>query len=68
MGSRYFTERLKDANRHIVNRRYRTSRPKTFKTEETANEWAKANGITKYTLENLKAPESKSNKIKVVAE
>ncbi|MBT7903208.1 hypothetical protein HN587_05075 [Candidatus Woesearchaeota archaeon] len=43
-------------------------RPKTFKTEEAANTWAKAQGIGKYTLQNIKSPEAATKKIRVIAE
>lgn len=43
--------------------RNRASRPKTFKTEELANAYAKVNGIKEYSLENLSA-----NKIRLLIE
>ncbi|RME78242.1 hypothetical protein D6774_01805 [Candidatus Woesearchaeota archaeon] len=46
--------------------RHRSKRPKTFKTEEAAHAWAKANGIEKYTLKNLKFDSANSKKIRVV--
>jgi hypothetical protein len=48
--------------------RGRSFRPKTFKTEERAKAWAKEQGFENYTLENLKSPESKDKKIRVVVE
>ena len=44
--------------------RDRKKRPKTFKTEEPANLWAKAKGYTKYTLRNLRIG-TKDKKIRV---
>lgn len=41
-------------------------RPKTFKTEDAANTWAEKQGIKKFSLENLKSPESAEQKIRVV--
>lgn len=35
--------------------RNRAVRPKTFKTEESANNYAKENGIKNYSLEHLSA-------------
>lgn len=48
--------------------RERTGRPKTFKSEEAAKEWAKEQGITNYQLENLKSPESTTKKIRILVE
>ena len=42
------------------------ARPKTFKTEESANAWAKENGLKKFTLENLKSPESSTKKLRII--
>lgn len=64
MGSRYHTIRLK---KRTGKTRSSKSRPKTFKTEESAKVWASANNITDYTLENLKSPESSEKKIRVIA-
>jgi len=41
-------------------------RPKTFKTEEAANKYAEANKIKSYILENIKSPESKTKKIRII--
>ncbi len=40
-------------------------RPKTFKTEEAANTWAKAQGLKDYKLRNLRLADSKDKKIRV---
>jgi|TARA_B100002003_G_C13961429_1_gene465688 hypothetical protein len=41
------------------------SKPKAFKSEESANKWAKENNITNYTLKNLRK-EGERKKIKIV--
>ncbi len=46
--------------------RYRKSRPKTFKTEEAAKKYAETKGLKEYKLVNMKSPESKDKKIKIV--
>lgn len=43
----------------------RKARPKTFKSEEAANAWAKEQGIEKYELVNLRLSDV-DKKIKVV--
>ena len=56
---------LNHNSRHIL--KAKTSlRPKTFKTEEAANKYAEANKIKSYTLENIKSPESKTKKIRIL--
>ena len=45
--------------------RKRLARPKTFSSATSADEYAKKQGIKKYTLENLKSPESKVKKIRI---
>jgi len=40
------------------------SKPKAFKSEESANKWAKENNIKDYTLRNLRS-EGKKKKIKI---
>jgi hypothetical protein len=44
------------------------NKPKTFKTEELANLWAKENGISKYKLENIRHLGAKDKKIRVITE
>jgi len=44
------------------------ARPKTFKTKELAKAWAEKQGIKKYKLVNIKSPEAKTKKVKVVTE
>ena len=44
--------------------RNRKARPKTFKTKELADAWAKDNGITNYTLVDLK-PAAKTHKFRI---
>jgi len=41
-------------------------RPKTFKTEESANKWAEANKLKDYKLVNLRSASAKDKKIRVV--
>ncbi|MDD3175902.1 MAG: hypothetical protein PHU51_05480 [Candidatus Nanoarchaeia archaeon] len=48
--------------------RVRLPKPKTFKTEEAANKWAKEQGYTDYKLENLKSTESSTKKIRVIVQ
>ena len=60
MGSTYFKKRCLAAFGEKSGRR---TKPKAFKSEEKANDWAKANGLTKFTLENLD-PEGRA-KIKI---
>ena len=46
--------------------RNRTSRPKTFKSEESAKAWAKDNGIAKFEIEDLSMPSSRTRKLRLV--
>lgn len=48
--------------------REKENNPKTFKSEELANKWAKDNGIEKFKLVDLRRLGSTDKKIKVVAE
>lgn len=52
--------------RVIKGGRNRSKRVPTFKTEESAKKWAEDNKITKYTIVNMKSPENKVKKIKVI--
>ena len=45
--------------------RHRKTRPKTFKTEESAKEYAKEQGIKDFKLINLKPDNAKSKKIRI---
>lgn len=45
--------------------RLRKTRPKTFKSEETAKKWAESQGIEKYELKNIRIG-TKDKKIKVI--
>ena len=45
--------------------RRRKARPKTFKSEESAHAYAKANSIAGYTLKNLKAESGSVKKIRI---
>ncbi len=62
MGSRLFSNRYK-----YQLGRDRSRRPKTFKTEEAAKQYAEANKIKKYEIKNLKSEASKDKKLVVVA-
>jgi len=46
--------------------RKRATRPKTFKSEESAKAWAKAQGIEKFDLEDMAMPSSKTRKIRLL--
>lgn len=46
--------------------RNRSTRPKTFKTEESAKAYADANGIKDYTLKNLKFESSSVKKFQII--
>jgi|SaaInlStandDraft_6_1057023.scaffolds.fasta_scaffold283178_2 hypothetical protein len=62
MGSRLFSNRYK-----YKLGRDRASRPKTFKTEEAAKQYAEANKIKKYEIKNLKSEASETKKLIIVA-
>lgn len=63
MGSIYHTVRVK---KRPGKTRSAKVRPKTFKSEEAAKKWAKEQGITTFTLENLRAESATEPKIRVV--
>ena len=44
----------------------RQARPKTFSSKESADAYAKKNGIVNYSLENLKSTESSTQKLRIV--
>ncbi len=46
--------------------RRRKARPKTFKTEDAANIYAKSQGIEKYELENIKPDSALVKKIRIL--
>lgn len=46
--------------------RRRKARPKTFKSEEAAHAYAKAQGLDKYSLENLRLDSAEDKKIRIV--
>jgi len=54
--------------RPVKTGRHRKRRPKSFKSEEAAKVWAKSKGIERFSLKNLRNPESKEKKIIVVQE
>ena len=64
MGSTYFSKRLYKNKRYLTSKN-RAVRPKTFKSEQAANDYATKNGITSFTLENLKTPENSVMKIRI---
>ena len=59
MSNRLFSNRIKPRYKKPVG-----SKPKAFKSEESANKWAKEHNIKDYTLRNLHA-EGKRKKIKI---
>lgn len=57
------------SNRHDATLgRNRAKRPKTFKTEASANAWAKKQGIAKYTVQNMHPASTKNKKFRVIAQ
>ncbi|MSR86261.1 hypothetical protein EXS74_02605 [Candidatus Woesearchaeota archaeon] len=46
--------------------RDRKTRPKTFKTEESAKKWAEAQGLKKFELKNIRIG-TKDKKIRVIS-
>ena len=66
MGSTYFTKRIFNLARHSIGGRNRSPRPKTFVSEEAAKKWADLNGVTNYTLENLRVNDIKK-KIRIMS-
>ena len=64
MSSHYFSKRVPERTKV----RNKANRPKTFKTEESAKAWAEKQGIKKYSLHNRRSPESKTKKLRVIAE
>ncbi len=64
MGSTFFSER--ESGDRIRTARNRKKRPKTFKSEESAKKYADSIKAKGYDLVNLKSPEAKHKKLKVV--
>lgn len=54
--------------RYQKSRNKNTTRPKSFSTEESAKAYAKANGIEKYSIKNLKSAEANVKKLVIVEE
>ncbi|MFT4312883.1 MAG: hypothetical protein ACMXYA_00580 [Candidatus Woesearchaeota archaeon] len=50
----------------MKNGRKRQSRPKTFKTQEAANAYAKEKGLKNYSLKNLRSESASSAKYRIV--
>ena len=48
--------------------RNRAFRPKTFKTKEAAEQWAKSQGYENFSIENMKNDEAKVAKYRVIVE
>lgn len=48
--------------------RNRSPRPKTFSSEESANNWAKLQGFENFRLENVKEDSNQVKKIRVIVE
>ena len=59
---------IKRMRRKMKRIRPKVKRPKTFKTEDSANAYAKKHGIKKYNLVNIRLLESQKPKIRIVAE
>ncbi|MBL7054725.1 hypothetical protein ISS05_03120 [Candidatus Woesearchaeota archaeon] len=59
MSNRLYSNRTKEEKRRSI-----SSGPKAFKSEESANKWAKENNIKEYKLRNLRG-EGKKKKIKI---
>lgn len=60
MSNRLYSNRMRIKKKKPID-----AKPKAFKSEESANEWAKKNNIKNYTLRNLRA-EGKKKKIKIM--
>jgi len=52
--------------RHGLGGRDRAKRPKTFKSEAAAKKHAESTGRKDYKIVNLKSPEAKSKKLRIV--
>ncbi len=64
MGSRFYSKR----HQYRYHRgRNRSLRAKTFSSEQAARAYAEQSRTTNYELVNLKSPESKSKKFRIVA-
>ena len=57
---------VKRARRNAKRVKPRKSRPKTFKTEESAKKYAEKTKLKSYELKDLKTKESKKKKIKII--
>jgi len=60
MGSRLYAQRIKEKYKKPAG-----AKPKAFKSEESADKWAKEHNIKDYKLVNLR-PEGKKKKIKIL--
>lgn len=52
----------------FITGRNRKPRPKTFSTEEAAKQWAEAEGIKEYRLQNLRNLGATDKKIRIVVQ
>lgn len=52
--------------RYKKSREKHTSRPKTFKTEESAKKYAELHGITGFKIENMKSETAKVKKLRLI--
>lgn len=57
---------IQKRERVIKNGRNRKNRPKTFKTKQAAEDYAKENKISKYEIENLKNSVSTRDKFRII--
>lgn len=62
----FLRDRMRKGSRSQHTPRNRAQRPRTFKTEEAANAWAKQKGVSSYRLENMKNEDSKQKKLRIV--
>ena len=65
MGSIFYSKRICEGGARRGSR-HRSRRPKTFSSEEAARKWAEAQELKGYTLVNLRSPENREKKIRVV--
>ena len=59
---------LKKREEVIKNGRNRSPRPKTFKTQELAESYAKQQGMKNVTVENLRSPDAATGKFRIVSQ
>ncbi|RLE45624.1 hypothetical protein DRJ22_03935 [Candidatus Woesearchaeota archaeon] len=59
---------VKRMRRKLKRLRPRKKRPKTFKTEEAAKNYAEKHGIKKYKIENIRLLETRKPKYRIILE